>query len=225
MSFFDLDSPFMRFLNKVADVVILNLLAMICCIPIITVGASLTALHYVTLKIARNEEGYIFRSFFKSFKQNFKQATIIWLIFLAIFGVLFVDFWVLRDMMDTFYMVVKAILLVATAITLFAFTYAFPVLSKFDNTVLRTIKNAFFISVLQLPRTLLMILMNIAPFVLLYSVKAAPFVLLFGFSVPALVGSYLYDKFFRKMEDAAKADKGQEEETEAIFKDVEESEQ
>lgn len=182
-------------------------------------------MHYVTLKIARNEEGYIVKSFFKSFKQNFKQATIIWLIFLAIFGVLFVDFWFLRDMMDTFYMVLKCILLVATAITLFTFTFAFPVLSKFDNTIIRTIKNAFFISVLQLPRTLLMILMNIAPFVLLYSVKAAPFVLLFGFSVPALVGSYLYDKFFRKMEDTAKGDAEQEEEAEVIFKDVEDSEQ
>ncbi len=199
-SFFDMDSPFMRFLNKVADMVILNFVALICCIPIFTIGASLTALHYVCLKIAREEEGYIIRSFFKSFKLNFKQATAIWLMFLAVFAVLFVDFWFLRGMEGTFYTVLMCVLLVATAITLFTLTFVFPVLSKFDNTVFRTIKNAFFISVLQLPRTIVMIIVNILPIVMLYSTKAAPFALLFGLSVPALVGGFLYDKFFAKLE-------------------------
>ena len=69
MRIFDLDSPLMRVLTKMADLMLLNLLALICCIPIITVGASLTALHYVALKIVRNEEGYIIRTFFKSFKK------------------------------------------------------------------------------------------------------------------------------------------------------------
>ena len=206
-SFFDLDSPMMRFLNKVADIVILNILAIICCIPVVTIGASLTALHYVTLKIARNEEGYIIRSYFKSFKQNFRQATAIWLIFLGVFAIIFVDFLILKDEMETLYLVLKGILLVVTVITLFTVTFVFPLLAKFDNTVLRTIKNAFFVSVLQLPRTILMIIVNVLPIAMLYSVKTAPLALLFGFSVPALVGSYLYDKFFKKLE-------GTEEETE-----------
>lgn len=78
---FNLDSPVMQALNKVADLIWLNILTMVCCIPIITVGAALTAQHYVVLKMVRNREGYITRSFFKSFKANFKQATCIWLIF------------------------------------------------------------------------------------------------------------------------------------------------
>lgn len=199
-SFFDMDSPFMRFLNKVADMVILNFVAMICCIPVFTIGASLTALHYVCLKIAREEEGYIIRSFFKSFKLNFKQATAIWMMFLGIFAVLFVDFWFLRGMEGTFATVLLCILLIATVIILFTLTFVFPVLSKFDNTVWRTIKNALFISILQLPRTVVMIVVNILPFVMLYSSKAAPFALLFGLSVPALIGGFLYDKFFAKLE-------------------------
>lgn len=199
-SFFDLDSPMMRFLNKVADIVILNLVALICCIPIVTIGASLTALHYVTLKMARDEEGYVIRSFFKSFKQNFKQATGIWLIFLGTFAVLYVDFWILKEEVGTFFLVLKGVLLVATVLALFTFLYVWPVLSKFDNTVLRTIKNALFISILQLPRTIVIIVMNVLPFVMLYSAKAAPFVLLFGLSVPALVTGYLNDKFFGKLE-------------------------
>ena len=68
-----------------------NVVCLICCLPIVTIGASLTALHYVTLKMTRNEESYIIRSFFKSFKQNFKQATIINLIMLVIAAILYMD--------------------------------------------------------------------------------------------------------------------------------------
>ena len=74
MKIFDLDSPLMNVLNKMADLMWLNILTLICCIPVITAGAALTSMHYVALKIVRNEESYITRSFFKSFKTNFRQA-------------------------------------------------------------------------------------------------------------------------------------------------------
>ena len=67
---FNIDSPVMRFLGKVADLMILNLVTLLCCIPVVTIGASLTAMHYVLLKMVRNEESYIVRSFFKSFKRD-----------------------------------------------------------------------------------------------------------------------------------------------------------
>ena len=94
--FFDLDSPLMSALNKLADLISLNILVIICSLPVFTIGASMTALHYVVLKMVRNEEGYIIKSFFKSFKQNFRQATIIWLILLVLIGVLIGDFLILR---------------------------------------------------------------------------------------------------------------------------------
>jgi len=93
---FNLDSPVFSFLNKAADLIWLNILTFICCIPVVTIGASMTALNYVVLKMVRNEEGYITRSYFKSFKQNFKQATVIWLIVLAVIMVLAGDFYILR---------------------------------------------------------------------------------------------------------------------------------
>ena len=88
---FDMNNKFFRFMSKVADLCILNIICVVCCIPVITAGASITAMYYVTLKMVRNEEAYIVRSFFKSFKQNFKQATIINLIMLLIGLVLYVD--------------------------------------------------------------------------------------------------------------------------------------
>ena len=74
---FNMDNKFFVFMGRVADLIILNLVCLVCCIPIITIGASLTALYYVTLKMVRNEESYIIKSFFKSFRENFKQSTII----------------------------------------------------------------------------------------------------------------------------------------------------
>ncbi len=73
--FFNMDNKFFVFMGRVADLLLLNFLCILCCIPVVTAGASITALYYVTLKMARDEESYIARSFFHSFKQNFKQAT------------------------------------------------------------------------------------------------------------------------------------------------------
>ena len=79
---FNMDNKFFTFMGRLADLVILNLLCIVCCIPIVTAGASITAMYYVTLKMVRNEEAYIIRGFFHSFKQNLKQSLIIHLIML-----------------------------------------------------------------------------------------------------------------------------------------------
>ena len=84
--FFNMDNKFFVFMGRVADLLLLNFLCILCCIPVVTAGASITALYYVTLKMARDEESYIARSFFRSFKQNFKQSTIINIIMLLELG-------------------------------------------------------------------------------------------------------------------------------------------
>lgn len=78
-NFFNMDNGLFRALGKLADLMLLNILFLVCSLPIFTIGASFTAMYYVTLKLAENEEGYTPGAFLKSFKQNFKQATIIWL--------------------------------------------------------------------------------------------------------------------------------------------------
>ena len=75
-SLFNLDNPIWRFMGKLVDVFILTLLWAVCCIPIITIGPASTAVYYVTLKLVRDEESYTVRSFFKSFKENFKQGSV-----------------------------------------------------------------------------------------------------------------------------------------------------
>lgn len=201
MKLFNLDSPVMRALSRMADLLILNFFALICCIPIVTAGASFTAMHYMCLKMARNEETYVVRGFFKSFKDNFKQATIIWLMCLVVFALLAGDFYLLM-VIPNLHMVLRVIIFVTAIVVCCAATFVFPVLAKFDNTVKQTIKNAFLISVIQFPKTVVMFIMNWLPWVLMFSViQIAPLCIFFGLSAPAFASAYLYNGFFKKMED------------------------
>lgn len=226
MKFFDLDSPLMQGLSKMADLLWLNVLTVICCLPVVTAGASLTALNYMALKIARNEECYITKGFFKSFKQNFKQATVIWLIFLAVFIVLAVDFRIMWTAETPSNAIMQVLVAAAALFALFAFMFVFPLLARFDNTVLKTIKNAFLVSAAQFPKTILMIVLYAIPiFLFIYVYMAMPLSFLFGLSVPAWLSAKMYSKFFKKLEDQIlerEAPQGQEEapqEDERIFKD------
>ena len=85
---FNYDNPVWRFIGKLGDLILLNLLWVVCSIPIITIGASTTAVYYVTLKLVRDEDDSTIRSFFHSFKSNFKQATLIWILLMAVGAVL-----------------------------------------------------------------------------------------------------------------------------------------
>ena len=85
---FSYDGPLMTFIGKIADLLILNVIWLLCCIPIITIGPATTAMYYVTLKLARNEEPSIVKSFFHSFKMNLKQGIFMFLAFVLIGAVL-----------------------------------------------------------------------------------------------------------------------------------------
>ena len=139
---FNMDNKFFTVMGHVADLMILNIVFLICCLPVVTIGASLTALHYVTLKMARNEESYIVRSFFKSFKQNFRQATIINLIMLAVGAVLYVDLNIVTNMTGSMSKVLYILLIAFAFLYLIVFLYIYPVLAKFYNSIKNTFRNA-----------------------------------------------------------------------------------
>ena len=202
MKFLNLDSPFMQIMNKVADLMWINILTLICCIPVVTVGASLTAMHYMALKIVRDEECYITKEFFKSFKMNFKQGTAIWLIMLFVFLLLVGDFYIMNHSGLEFGRPLRVLIIVIAVLALFVSMFVFPVLAKFDNTVLRTIKNSFFISILQFPKTILMMIFTVLPIGLfIFFPQITPILFLFGLSAPAWASAKLYNKFFQKLED------------------------
>ena len=200
---FDLDSPLIRVLNKAADLMWLNILVMICSLPIFTAGAALTSAHYVALKMWRNEESYITKEFFKAFKMNFKQATLIWLILLLVAAVLGVDFYLIQNNTDLNIPEVLQVLIMAAGILfLFLVVWVFPVQAKFINTIPKTMKNAFALAMIQLPKTLLMIIVYALPWVILsFTLRVFPLVFVFGISAPVFVSAILYNKMFKKLED------------------------
>ena len=203
---FNIDSPFMRFLSRLADLMILNILVLITSIPVITIGASFTAMHYVLIKMVRDEETYITKMYFKSFKENFLQATALWLI-VAAFGAVFVGDYYIFLRTETKFPTIFVIAVFAVAVLyLMTVMYIFTLQARFYNTVGRTIKNAFLVMILNFPRSLLMLLLYAVPVVLLiFSSFAVPFLFMFGFSAPGLGAVYLYRKVFSRFEPEAAA--------------------
>lgn len=200
-SIFSLDSPFINFMNKVADLIILNIVAAVCCIPIFTIGASMTALHYAVLKMVRNEESYIIKTFFKSFKQNFKQATIIWLMMLAVILILAGDFVIILYSGINFPSWVRSVVAGMAILVVFATMHVFPILSRFENTIRDTYKNSLFMGILTMPKTVLMMVIWVIPIViLLYVVQLYPLVFFFGISAPAFFCAMLYNSTFKRFE-------------------------
>lgn len=198
---FALDSPLMNGLGKLADLIWLNILATICCIPIITVGASMTALHYVVLKMVKDEEGYITKSFFKSFKENFKQATLMWLILLAVTILLIGDFFIFRFSGIAFPGWFQVALIAIAVLLMFATMHLFPLLSRYENSIRATYKNSLFMGILHLPKTIVMMLCWLIPIAItIFVPRIFPVVFLLGISGPAFLNALLYKKSFQKLE-------------------------
>lgn len=202
---FDLDSPVMRFLNRVADLLILNFLMIACCLPIITAGAAFTAMHYVLLKIVRNEEGYLIRGFFRSFAANFKQATILWLIMLLVTMVYIGDTLIFRYSTLHFPRAVTIAVAVIAVLCLMTAVYVFPLQARFENSIKNTLKNAMLIAFANLPKTITMMVFYALPLIILrFSAYSLVFLIMFGISVPAYGAAWLYSGIFKKLEPEAK---------------------
>ena len=195
------DNVVMRALGKIGDMICLNVMWLICCIPIITIGASTTALYTVMLRMVKNEEGYIFRGFLKAFKSNFKQSTLIWLILLLLGIVWTVDFRVAGFMPGMAGIILSAIFLALGFILLSVMIYIFPLTARYENGIKATFKNALILTVAKLPYTFLMVAIVVAAvfaslwsaFTLLFSL---PLWLIIGGALIAWVNSYILRRGF-----------------------------
>lgn len=150
---FNPENRFWSFLNKVADALFIGILWYIACIPFITVGASTTALYQFTLKQTDDEEGYVWRSFWKAFRKNFRQATVLWIILVAAGIFVAADLWACLNIAPAggARVISLALLLcLALAYVLTAF-YVFPILSRFDLPVKTILVHSFIMAMGNLP--------------------------------------------------------------------------
>ena len=159
---FNPDNKFFSFMGRVADLMILNLLCIVCCIPVVTAGPAIAAMYYITLKMARNEESYVVKGFFHSFKQNLKQGIVIQIIMLLLGIVLAFDLYFCRMMsgQGAVYRIFSYIFVAALFVYTMLFLWIYPVLAKFFNTTKNLFRNSILMSIRHLPYTALMILVT-----------------------------------------------------------------
>ncbi len=201
--YFSLDSRLMRALNKIADLIWINILTLLCCIPIITIGASLTSMHTVVLKLYRKEEGYITRGFFAAFKKNFRQATLIWLIYLAAILLLGIDIWIFYT--DTLEVndVLKGVVFIGVLVCLISLCWAFILQSRYINPIGVTMRNTLIVGVTHAPMTLLITVTGLVTLPLLLFIGiGVPVFILIGVAGPAYLQCQVYSRVFDEIEGA-----------------------
>lgn len=159
---FNYDNIFLNLLRRLADAMMLSLTFVLTCVPIFTIGCAFSSMYYTAMKGIKGDDGYIWKYYFKSFKQNFKQSTAMWLLLMVAFFVLTVDIWFWYNQWKNYDTNISKVLLVLSIILctlgVMIFTYAFALQAKFDNKISVTLRNAFLMSIKNFPRTLLILL-------------------------------------------------------------------
>ena len=200
--FFNPEGSVMRALSRVADLAILNVLWLVCSIPVVTMGASTTAFYSISMKMVRDEESYIIRGFFKAFKENFKDSTLLWAGCMIILAVLGGDFYIFSHWDSQWKYPMLVLLLVAFIVFVFMYLYLFPLIAKFKNSKSQYLKNAFFMSIRHLPYSIvLMVVFGCEIYANIYILENIetylPLGILFGFSLFAYAKSWIMMKVFK----------------------------
>ena len=198
MKFWAIDSPVMRVLGRLGDIIILNMIFVVGCIPVITIGTSLSALYAVAMKMARGEDPSVWKEFWKAYKRNFRPATICWLVMAVIAILLFVDFriiGVLKRGSESMYSIMRIVLAVILGMWILMFQYLFPYIARFENTVKQTLKNAFLLMIRHLPWALLLLVILVAS---VLSVYIIPVLLVVIPAVASIVFDFILERLFRR---------------------------
>lgn len=198
------NNKFFTMMTKVADLIILNLLFLLCSLPIFTIGAALSSMYSVTMKLAKGEEPSILKEFFKAMTINFKSSTIIWVINLLVFMVIYFDLYFVEGILHSSLGDFLRISFLTLSLIFFTMSsYAFPMVAKFYNSTGNYLKNSFLMALKHLPGTFLILIINLIPlaafligsFVLGFSIYLY---LLLGFSFSAYINSFTFNKIFDK---------------------------
>ena len=205
--FFRFDGKLGRFLTCCADLICLNLLTIICSIPVFTVGVSLSAMYYVLYKMRQDAGGGILKSFFHAFRENFKQGAVLSLASLLFFAILAADYALASRSESSVFRMVLYVLPVVLILGCAVLSWVFPLLSRYRNTEIGIVKCAFAISLSYPGKTLLMMVINLIPIAALFaSGKLLAAFAIFGLSLPGYINCGIIKKPFERMETPAQTD-------------------
>lgn len=215
--FFSIDGAFAKYGGKLWDLIWINILTILCSIPIITSGAAVAAMHYVVLKILRDEEYKITAAFFRSFTMNLRQGLIIQIIFLAAAYLLSITLLMTWNTPSGSPDIMFYLVLVVAVVIFCTWIWTLVLLSRYNNTILNTIKQAAVACLVYPLRSVLMGLLGVIPFVAL--LLNPGLILLFialGISCPGIIQALLYNDVLKRLETAA------EEREEALLEEASE---
>lgn len=201
---FRLDSSFMKFLTLVTNLVCLNVLWLLCCLPVITAGAATVAMYYVIFQYITQQDDTVVKPFLKAFKENFRIATPIWILTLLIGLALAAEGFYLSQGAENWLVLVFAVI---TFIYIGATSYLYPLMARYDAPVRSAVINSFALSAKHLFSTVLVVALNvIAPALLIYDTNAFMKIgilwTLGGFALLAYLNGRILLSIFKKYEPA-----------------------
>jgi uncharacterized membrane protein YesL len=196
-SIFNPDSKFTHYTNKFSDLITLNLWFVLTSLPLVTIGASATAMHYVLLRIYRDELEYsITKNYFRAFRENFRQATAIWFVYVVFGAVLFVDLLFVTN--PGF---LKILVTIVSILLVLSLSWIFVLQSRYANPVHATIRNAVVFTIMHPMDTVLMCALMLLPLLLLIGKPSTiPIVIICGFSLTGIIRAMIYGKVFSQSE-------------------------
>lgn len=198
---FSLDSGIYKFMSRLLDMLKLNTMWLICSLPIVTIGAATTAAYTITLKMVDEEEGYIAGPFLREFKANLWKGSAIGVIQMVVMYTIFLDFQLYRvsEEYSTLCLVVGVI---AVVLSITHFIYAYPLLARYENSIINTLRNSHSISIKFLPKTIFLLVVLFVEYIVFYQLNMT--LLFFGIIIgPAcfiLTISGFARQFFRNIE-------------------------
>lgn len=207
---FNPDGKLMRFMTWVANMLILSLLWVVCCIPIVTIVPSTAAMYYVTLKMARQEDSGITKAFFRSFWSNLRQGIVLTVIFILIGAFLVSDYFACFLLPDNIEGYALWFIYIVAALFLMIVGHTYPLLAQFSNTIIGTLRNAFILSLTKLSYSIRLVIIQLAPLLLALMFPDAvpmmtPTCLLFLPGVSAWVCGRMMNELYAPMMDSMRS--------------------
>ncbi len=182
-SFFQMDNPLFQILQRILNVVGLSLVWILCCLPVVTIGAATAALYYTTVKVVRNERGYLFAEYFSAFKKNFRQSTIATLLYLAVAFLFYFDVQILQLLRGETSGAGALEIGIYGVVIVLSLYYVLLLLqmSRFDNSLKGLAKNTLILMIRHLPASLLTLI------IITFGFFASWLIPLFAIIMPTIV--------------------------------------
>lgn len=194
------DSTILKGITRLGELVLLNLCYLLCCLPVVTIGAATAALYAVCFRFGTPREARVVTCFFRAFRQTLKKGILLWLAVLMLLGT---ALWLVTMFGSASDFARLGLLpsLVVLLVVLIVSGYTFPLMSLFENTCWGTLKNALILGLSYLPRSVCLVAVNLSPLILLlinaeWFLRWSILLIFLFFSAAAYLNTFLLRKVF-----------------------------